>query len=330
MPSYSTNGAIYMDEADPQDGKNYIYVSFVMGSKFDMHFIRIKNHDLGGTLAIDWHYMLEKPTGAPAAYQSMARQLFPDLSSTSYIYIAGMYNNVGTIMKLDKNNGRVQFKLDFKNTATAATDVSSIDQIPDSSQFVGCGQVGDSTPAYASFFKADDDGSVKYVYLIKPVSASPTVYCSGIVYNATDSTITLLLTTNVQSLMSSSFQATAQETLLYKVSDGGSVLDARHVSLNKATTGTLAAPTTTINMLRKYNEYLLWSGYSKGYNTKYNSASFVTSSTERNNAYTFRYLWNKDNSYACLYEFDVSISTTIKSACKLRISSQHPSLTRLL
>lgn len=102
-----------MDEADPLDGKSYLYVSFVMGLAYDLHILRIKNYDLGGTLALDWHYKLAKPTGSSAASATYARQLFPDVSSTSYFYIAGMYNNIGTIMKFGKNNGAISFKLDF-------------------------------------------------------------------------------------------------------------------------------------------------------------------------------------------------------------------------
>lgn len=105
-----------------------------MGTGFDLHILRLKNYDLGGTLAIDWHYVLAKPSAAPPANPSYARQLFPDLSSLGNFYLIGMYNNIGTIMRFTKNNGQISFKLDLQNvvsssTYTGANDVQSYDYI---------------------------------------------------------------------------------------------------------------------------------------------------------------------------------------------------------
>jgi hypothetical protein len=67
-----------MDETDSTDSKTYLYVSFAMGTSYDMHILRILNTNLGDTMKIDWHYKLAKPSSSPAAYASKADQLFSD------------------------------------------------------------------------------------------------------------------------------------------------------------------------------------------------------------------------------------------------------------
>jgi hypothetical protein len=54
-PSFSTNAAIYYDEADANDGNAYIYVSFLMtlDSMQKMYVLRFKTDS---SLAIDWSY----------------------------------------------------------------------------------------------------------------------------------------------------------------------------------------------------------------------------------------------------------------------------------
>lgn len=144
------------------------------------------------------------------------------------------------------------------------------------------------------------------------------VYCNGLAYNESDSTITILLTAKEVRLMSSSHQATSYQTILFRVSDSGSVQDGRQISLNKATTGTISASTSNFNILKRYGNYFIWSGHSYGFYTKYSSTvSFVTSSTQRYNAYTYKYLWDKDESYKCYPEYDITINTDIRAACNL-------------
>ncbi len=70
VPSYFLYGGIYMEEAEPQDGNTYMYVTFSMGLPYDIHILRILNKNLGETLQIDWHIRYSKPSGAAAAFSN--------------------------------------------------------------------------------------------------------------------------------------------------------------------------------------------------------------------------------------------------------------------
>jgi hypothetical protein len=60
------------------------------------------------------------------------------------------------------------------------------------------------------------------------------------------------------------------------------------------------------NVLRKSGDYYIYAGYSKGYNTKYNNAKF---SGDKYNSMVMKYLFDKDNSYSCIYEAEVNSNT---------------------
>lgn len=78
VPTYYILGGIYMEEKEPVDNNTYMYVTFGMGSAYDIHILRILNKNLGETLQIDWHYKFSKPSAAPAAYANAPHYLFMD------------------------------------------------------------------------------------------------------------------------------------------------------------------------------------------------------------------------------------------------------------
>jgi len=98
---------------------SYVYVAFTMGVTYDMHIMRILNKNLGETLQIDWHIKYIKPTPNIATNQNIPRNLFLDRGDSGNIYITGMYNNVGSVLKLQKRDSSLLYRVSFKGSADA-------------------------------------------------------------------------------------------------------------------------------------------------------------------------------------------------------------------
>jgi hypothetical protein len=71
-------------------------------------------------------------------------------------------------------------------------------------------------------------------------------------------------------------------------------------------TSTTSTTSLGYNALRKFGDYYIYAGYSTGFYTKINSATFTSTKT---NSMVMKYLFDKDNSYACIYESEIQSGT---------------------
>jgi hypothetical protein len=97
VPFYKTYGAIYNDKFDFFDGKNYIYVAFLMDGKLE--FIRIHNTD---EPVVDWSYEFTDDDEAllSALYNRKDPQfLHTDPKDDQSIYMSGRYFGRASVMK---------------------------------------------------------------------------------------------------------------------------------------------------------------------------------------------------------------------------------------
>ena len=97
VPEYQMYGAIYNDKADYFDGKNYIYVAFLMDSKLE--FLRLHNSN---EPVVDWSYEFtdDDATTVGDLYRRKDPQfLHTDPKDDQSIYMSGRYFGRGAVMK---------------------------------------------------------------------------------------------------------------------------------------------------------------------------------------------------------------------------------------
>lgn len=105
-------------------------------------------------------------------------------------------------------------------------------------------------------------------------------------------------------MKSSSYSSTTSiDTFLLVISDSGIASKGKHISLSSKSTSVSIALGN--NALRTFGDYYIYAGYSQGYYTKINSASFSNAKT---NTMVMKYLFDKDSTYSCVYEFDLPSS----------------------
>lgn len=100
------------------------------------------------------------------------------------------------------------------------------------------------------------------------------------------------------------------DATLFQISESGTLKQGRQITL-----GTSSNPydmTLPHDALKVVNNYYIFSGYSIGFNTQIQSELFNNS---KSNVFTMRYLFSKDQSYACLYEANLNPSS-YSSQCK--------------
>lgn len=111
----------------------------------------------------------------------------------------------------------------------------------------------------------ENDGKVKYFNTISPATGF-TVFCNGVTYDVDTGVTSVLISTNSNSLKSSMLQdSTITDAVLYMVSDTGTLLRGKHITL--ATSTNKYSTTLTNNIMKKSGDFYIWAGISYGYTT---------------------------------------------------------------
>jgi hypothetical protein len=137
----------------------------------------------------------------------------------------------------------------------------------------------------------------------KILNAASNDECRGLTYDENKKEISILVYSNSADLKQLS--TSNYDVFIIIISDSGIAQRGKQISLSSKTSST----TTTnlgYNVLRRSGDYYIYAGYASGFYTKIQSASFSSSKT---NTFVNKYLMDKDNSYSCLYEQEVSSGT---------------------
>lgn len=150
-PTYYTYQGVYLDEKDAVDGESYIYLSFTMGSSYDIHIMRIYNPS---SPRIDWH---RKYIRVGSITKNTARHIFMDSADNTQFYWLGKYDDSGAVIKFQKSTGSLMWQVQFYNDVYTSTttngtttiaktstsinleEISSYVQAVGQSHFVACG-----------------------------------------------------------------------------------------------------------------------------------------------------------------------------------------------
>ena len=141
-------GAIYNDKADFFDGKNYIYVSFLMDSKLE--FLRLHNTN---EPVVDWCYEFTDDDATQVTEDVYRRKdpqfLHTDPKDDQSIYMSGRYFGRGAVMKFQKRNAKLKWFAYFGRMH----NVRAWSQVPDDEHMYICGD-------YAGLPNVDADDTV--------------------------------------------------------------------------------------------------------------------------------------------------------------------------
>jgi len=205
--------------------------------------LRIKT---SGTLAIDWH-MVYKINPADSTQSNEAHHIFRDYTDPTTLYLAGMYESHGTIFKFQRRDGKINWQVDFHDTSSTKTldSVTSYAQATGRSHFVACGDKDTSgTGSMAAFFRMENNGQLKYFYELQHATAdvNQASNCKGIHMEESNSQVTVLLSTDSPSFKTSSLNVNTGITdmALFVISDAGTLVRAKHISLSRSSS-TLSA-----------------------------------------------------------------------------------------
>ena len=200
VPDYVMYGAIYNDKADFFDGKNYIYVAFLMDLKLE--FLRLHNTN---EPVVDWCYEFtddDATVDTTGLYRNKDPQfLHIDPKDDQSIYMTGRYFGRGAVMKFQKRNAKLKWMAYFGQML----NVRAWSQIPDDDHFYICGDYHDGNDAETDLTTVDytaaiarmkNDGSVRWYISASgniPGSTSKQDRCMGVAHNPATGNVGVLL-----------------------------------------------------------------------------------------------------------------------------------------
>lgn len=123
MPWYATYGAIYYDMNDADDGRTYWYISYI--SDDIMQLLKIDSQ----SYTIKWNYQAYEILPTPATGKEWMNKKIPgqfhqDPADPSRLYLFGMWRQRAAVIKFDKKQANVDWRLEIKpsDPAIATSD----------------------------------------------------------------------------------------------------------------------------------------------------------------------------------------------------------------
>jgi hypothetical protein len=189
VPVYKTYGAVYNDKVDYFDGKDYIYMAFMMDSKVE--FLRLTNT---AEPVVDWCYEFTDDTEDEIADDLYRRKdpqfLHLDPKDEQVIYLTGRYYGRGSVMRFQKRQAKLRWYAQFGQM----TSIRAYAQVPNDEHFLVCGDylvVDEATDLATAQYTAalarmKNDGDIKWYASItgtNPSGAEDQDRCMGLAYN---------------------------------------------------------------------------------------------------------------------------------------------------
>jgi hypothetical protein len=311
-PTYGTWGALYFDKKDYFSGKQFYYTAFTMNDKIEM--IRLEVPRYGGRPPrVDWNFEFYEFAATEAADLYRRKEpmnIHMDPLDRAYFYLTGRYHGRGSVMRFNKQNGRLKWyaKMDKMTTVRAWA------QVPRQKNFYGCGdfETGDVTANVASaehtsaIFRMDNTGNMVWYSVLSgsnPVSSSANQdRCFGLSFDSRHNELTALLQIKASSLREYS-EGDFYDTALILMDTNGRPKKSETISFASSAYD-IYLPN---DALQTANGYYFWSAYAYGYQTRLQSLQGTAY-----DAFTFRFDWDMDY-YRCLWSKEYSRRTVASS-----------------
>jgi hypothetical protein len=209
MPWYATYGAILHDLNDASDGKSYYYASFIMDDELILMKINTKTYEIA---FVNQYKSMDTATGMEWKNKKIPALLVQDKTDANRMYLLGQFNQRASVIKFDKQQADVDWKLEIKaavinSAAPSYTEMSEIYSYAQSSKdnqwIYGCGYKWvdplQETYKNAVTMKFSSDGQVQFVHVWASAKVDQRDTCRAASYDENNDVAVFLLevTSNV-------------------------------------------------------------------------------------------------------------------------------------